>query len=95
MATACRVLPMNELADAGKPLSVAWLRLTPEAVGVPIGAQETVLDVPWTGVFVINAGHLSVVEKDARRVRSFAMAAASGSRRSKNVAQASGIRLSN
>jgi hypothetical protein len=61
-----RVLAMNELADAGKPLSVAWLRMTPEAVGVPVGAHETILEVPWTSVFVINAGHLSVVETDIR-----------------------------
>jgi hypothetical protein len=54
------------LADADKPISVAWLRLTPEAVGVPIGAHEAILDVPWSGVFVINAGHLSVVETDAQ-----------------------------
>ena len=58
-----RVLPMNELADAGKPASVAWLRMTPGSLGVPLGAHDVLLDMPWTGVFVVNAGHLSVLEE--------------------------------
>jgi hypothetical protein len=58
-----RVLPMNELADAGKPVSVAWLRMTPDSLGVPLGAHDVLLDMSWTGVFVVNAGHLSVLEE--------------------------------
>ncbi|HEX5106780.1 MAG TPA: hypothetical protein VFV87_23330 [Pirellulaceae bacterium] len=65
---AVRVLPMSQLADVGKPVSVTWLRLTPEALGVPIGAQELVLDVPWSSVFVVNAGHLSVLEQKHREI---------------------------
>ena len=61
-----RVMAMNELADAGKAISVTWLRMTPESLGVPLGAHETILDVPWTGVFVINAGHLSVLEQQVQ-----------------------------
>ena len=60
-----RVLAMNELADAGKPVSVSWLRMTPGSLGVPLGAHDVVLDVPWTGVFVVNAGHLSVLEEQS------------------------------
>jgi hypothetical protein len=61
-----RVLAMNDLADAGKPVSVAWLRMTPESLGVPIGGQETIHDIPWSGVFVVNAGHLSVLEQQVQ-----------------------------
>src|SRR5688572_10936736 len=52
---AIRVMPMQELADVGKPISVTWLRFQPEALGVPMGAQDLVLDIPWPAVFVVNA----------------------------------------
>jgi len=65
-----RVMAMNELADAGKAISVTWLRMMPESLGVPVGAHDTVLDVPWSGVFVVNAGHLSVLEQKHRETES-------------------------
>lgn len=65
---AVRVLPMGQLADVGKPVSVTWLRIQPQSLGVPLGMQEVILEMPWTSVFVVNAGHLSVLEQKFREV---------------------------
>jgi hypothetical protein len=67
---AVRVLPMSSLAEIGKPISVTHLTFQPQSLGVPLGMQQVLLDVPWTGVFVINAGHLSVIEQKHREVDS-------------------------
>jgi hypothetical protein len=65
---AIRAMPMGELADIGKAISVTHFTFQPQSLGVPLGGQAALLEVPWTGVFVINAGHLSVVEQKHREV---------------------------
>lgn len=67
---AVRVLPMSGLAELGRPVSITWLNIQDAALGIPLSSQELLLDVPWSSVFVINAGHLSVLEQQAREVAS-------------------------
>lgn len=65
---AVRALPMAQLAELGKPVAVSWLRIDDVSLGIPMGGQQVLFDVPWSSVFVVNAGHLSVLEQKSREV---------------------------
>jgi hypothetical protein len=67
---AVRAIAAQQLVDLGRPTSINWLQIAPEHLGVPLHPQKLPIRVPWSAVFVVNAGHLSTLEQDVQEIES-------------------------